>query len=117
MKEKRIGVQAAIEPPVAGLSGSEAFGALLDRPLLATVSINWETVTWIGLIIVAFALRIYNVGVRAMSHDESLHALYSYYLYNEGRYEHNPMMHGPALFHIDALVYFLFGDSDTTARL
>ncbi|MFN8494178.1 MAG: TIGR03663 family protein [Caldilineaceae bacterium] len=117
MKEKRIVTQAALEPSVGSLSSGEAVGALLDRPLLATVRINWETVTWIGLLIVAFALRIYDVGVRAMSHDESLHALYSYYLYNEGRYEHNPMMHGPFLFHINALVYFLFGDSDTTARL
>jgi uncharacterized protein (TIGR03663 family) len=52
-----------------------------------------------------------------MSHDESLHALYSYYLYNGSGYTHNPMMHGPFLFHANALIYFLFGDTDFTARI
>ena len=52
-----------------------------------------------------------------MSHDESLHALYSYYLYNGAGYTHNPMMHGPFLFHANALIYFLFGDTDFTARI
>ena len=52
-----------------------------------------------------------------MSHDESLHSLYSYYLYANGNYDHNPMMHGPLLFHMNAFIYFLFGDSDFTARL
>ena len=27
------------------------------------------------------------------------------------------MMHGPFLFHLNTLIYFLFGDNDTTARL
>ncbi len=118
MKEKPMLTQAATEPAVTGGSGaSETLNGLLDRPLLSAVRINWETVTWVGLIVVAFALRVYDLGTRAMSHDESLHALYSYYLYNEGRYEHNPMMHGPFLFHINSLLYFLFGDNDATARL
>lgn len=91
--------------------------ALLDRPLAALVSLNWETVAWIALLVVAAVTRFYDLGVRAMSHDESLHALYSYYLYDAGNYEHNPMMHGPFLFHANALMYFLFGVSDYTARI
>lgn len=90
---------------------------LLDRSLLSLVRVNWETVAWVLLFVVGATARFVNLGVRAMSHDESLHALYSYYLYNAGNYEHNPMMHGPLLFHMNALVYFLFGDNDTTARL
>ena len=57
------------------------------------------------------------LGVRAMSHDESLHTLYAYYLYANGNYDHNPMMHGPFRYHLTAFMYFLFGDSDFTARL
>lgn len=91
--------------------------SLLDRPVLSLVRVNWETVAWALLFIVGGIARFYHLGVRAMSHDESLHSLYSYYLYNAGNYEHNPMMHGPFLFHVNALVYFLFGDNDTTARL
>ena len=67
MKEKRIGAQAVLEPVVSGVSSGEALTAFLDRPLLTMVRINWETVTWLALLITAFALRLYDVGVRAMS--------------------------------------------------
>jgi predicted membrane-bound mannosyltransferase/DNA-binding beta-propeller fold protein YncE len=77
---------------------------------------NWELVAWALLIVLAFVTRFYDLGVRAMSHDESLHALYSYYLYDAGNYEHNPMMHGPLLFHLNAFFYTLFGATDATAR-
>jgi len=91
--------------------------SLLDRSLFTVLNLNWELIAWVLIIVVAAVLRFVDVGTRAMSHDESLHALYSYYLYDNGKYEHNPMMHGPLLFHMDALAYFLFGDNDTTARL
>lgn len=91
--------------------------AWLDRSLLSLARINWETIAWAILLIVAAVARFYDLGTRAMSHDESLHSLYAYYLYDRGNYEHNPMMHGPFRYHLTALVYFLFGDSDTTARL
>lgn len=89
----------------------------LDRPLTAVVAASWETLAWITIFLVAIVSRLYMLGVRAMSHDESLHALYAYYLYANGNYDHNPMMHGPFRYHVTALTYFLFGDSDFTARL
>lgn len=94
-----------------------AESSLLDRSIFAVMQLNWEMIAWVALLIVAASLRFVDVGTRAMSHDESLHALYSYYLYDNGKYEHNPMMHGPLLFHMNAIAYFLFGDNDTTARL
>jgi uncharacterized protein (TIGR03663 family) len=97
-----------------GTDQSERF---LDRPLADMVKLDWENVAWILLIIVAIATRFYALGVRAMSHDESLHTLYSYYLYDAGNYDHNPMMHGPFLFHANALIYSLFGHTDATARI
>ncbi len=90
---------------------------LLDRPLSTLIRWDWETVAWIGLMVLAIVTRFYDLGTRAMSHDESLHALYSYYLYDAGNYDHNPMMHGPLLFHLNAVLYFLFGVSDVTARI
>ncbi len=91
--------------------------SLLDRSLSDLIRFDWETVAWILLFVVAAITRFYDLGARAMSHDESLHTLYSYYLYDAGNYEHNPMMHGPFLFHANALIYTLFGDTDTTARI
>lgn len=89
----------------------------LDRPLNLAVRVNWETVAWVGLLTLAFVTRFYGLGARVMSHDESLHAVFSYDLYSKGTYQHNPMMHGPLLFHINAFFYFLFGVTDATTRL
>lgn len=69
------------------------------------------------LAIIGLALRFYDVGSRAFHHDESLHAVYSWYLYVGRGYIHDPLMHGPYQFHFPALLYFLFGDSNVTARL
>ncbi len=106
-----------VQREAAELSTPAPSGGLLDRPLAARLRLSWETAAWALLVLVAFVARIYDVGARAMSHDESLHSIYSYYLYNSGNYEHNPMMHGPMLYHMNALTYFLFGVNDATARL
>jgi len=78
---------------------------------------NLPTLLWFVLLIVAAATRLWDVGARTMSHDEALHAYYSWRLYAGQGYLHNPLMHGPFLFHATALVYTLFGASDTAARL
>lgn len=93
---------------------SESF---LDSNLLTTLRANWETVAWAGILVVALVSRFYALGDRGMSHDESLHAVYSLDLYRNGSYQHNPMMHGPFLFHANAFIYLLFGVSDATARV
>ena len=80
-------------------------------------SLNREALLWAGVVLVALLVRLIGLGSRGMSHDESLHALYSYYLYSRGEYVHDPMMHGPLLFHTNALVYLLLGVSDFTTRL
>ena len=65
----------------------------------------------------ALALRLFELGVRAMHHDESLHATFAWY-FAEGRgYEHNPLMHGPVLFNALAAFFVVAGDSEVTARL
>jgi uncharacterized protein (TIGR03663 family) len=87
----------------------------LDRPLLA--AINWEMALYVALIIVAIVSRFWDLGVRVMSHDESLHTYFSYNLATGKGFAHTPLMHGPFLFHITALVYFLFGDTDFTSRI
>jgi uncharacterized protein (TIGR03663 family) len=76
-----------------------------------------ETAAWGLLIIAALVFRLAGLGYRAMSHDESLHALYSWYLSNGLNYRHDPMMHGPLLFHLNGLVYTLLPVNDFTARL
>ena len=89
----------------------------LDRPLTKALTLNWERVFWAMLVIMALVSRFWDLGARGMSHDGSLHALYSWKLYRGEGYAHDPMMHGPFLYHFNALIYFLFGVSDYTARI
>ena len=90
----------------------------LDRPLSNHFpSINIEVLLFVLIAILAAFSRFYDLGVRVMSHDESLHTYFSWLLAQGSGYQHNPMMHGPLQFHLLALTYFLFGASDFTARL
>ncbi|MBK9715858.1 MAG: TIGR03663 family protein [Kouleothrix sp.] len=93
--------------------------------------------SWINLEVIAFGLlmmlsvlaHLWALDVKAMHHDESIHAWSSWRLYTAagafncagGRvaasYCYDPVYHGPALYHLTALSYFLFGDGEWQARL
>lgn len=79
--------------------------------------LNWEVVVFIVILLLAIFTRFYVLGDRVMSHDESLHTRFSYNLYSEGNFNHTPLMHGPILFHANALAYYLFGDNDFSGRV
>jgi uncharacterized protein (TIGR03663 family) len=89
----------------------------LETPLSTLFTLNWELVLYSVILVLALTTRFYDLGARVMSHDESLHTLYSWNLYAGKGYQHDPLMHGPFLFHTTALMYFLFGDNDFTARM
>lgn len=75
-----------------------------------------ELPAWALLALVTLWSRFAGLGERVMGHDESLHAYYSY-LTSLGRvFEHDPVMHGPLLFHLNAVVFRLFGHGDAIAR-
>lgn len=95
----------------------EREAAWLDRPLLASITVNWELVIFLSLIALMVVTRFYDLGARVMSHDESLHTYYSWLLYRGRGFTHTPLMHGPLQFHLIGLSYFLFGDNDLTARI
>ena len=78
---------------------------------------RWELWAYVGLLLVALGIRLWDLGAQAIHHDESLHAVYSWYLAEGRGYVHNPLMHGPFQFAGTALLYKLFGASDATARL
>ncbi len=90
---------------------------LLNKPLGSLIRLDWEKTLYIILIILALTTRLWGLGDRVQSHDESLHTQYSWYLYVGRGFQHTPMMHGPFLFHATAFSYFLLGDNDLTARL
>lgn len=88
-----------------------------SRPMAAVRSITLEHALWAILIVAAILTRFWDLGYRALHHDESLHAYYSWgFSTGDIPYVHNPLMHGPFLFHANALIYQLFGVSDATSR-
>ncbi len=89
----------------------------LVRALQRAYTLNWEWIAYGLLFVAAVLTRFLELGARVMSHDESLHTYYSWRLFEFGEFSHTPLMHGPLLFHMTAFFYYLFGDSDFTARM
>lgn len=79
--------------------------------------LEWQTVAYFAVFLVALFTRFYDLGAKPLHHDESIHAYYSYKLFKLEGYQYDPTYHGPFLYHANALVYFLFGDSDYTCRV
>jgi predicted membrane-bound mannosyltransferase/DNA-binding beta-propeller fold protein YncE len=92
--------------------------AWLDRPVFSF----WPRFTIYHLIvslilITAILSRFIMLGARVMSHDETNHVVPSYTFYQGGGYLYDPVSHGPLQFHLIALSFTLFGDSDFSARI
>ncbi len=107
----------AAEPPRADRARRRARTGPTIAERWAAFRWDWEAVGWLVVIALAVVSRLVFLGERAMSHDESLHTFYSWQLAVGKGYRHDPMMHGPILYHWTALMYLLFGVSDFTARL
>ena len=69
------------------------------------------------ILIIAVLSRFIMLGERVMSHDEVNHVVPAYTYYTGGGYRYDPVTHGPLQFHLIALSYTLFGDSDFSARI
>jgi uncharacterized protein (TIGR03663 family) len=105
-------------PTVAPAAAPRPAPAWLDRPFWPLIRLDGERWLYAGLVFFAVLTRFWDLGSRAQHHDESLHDVYSYYLFEGGKYIHDPLMHGPFQFHGIAASYFLFGGAnDITARL
>jgi predicted membrane-bound mannosyltransferase/DNA-binding beta-propeller fold protein YncE len=89
----------------------------LDRPFFSLFTLNLEFVLFVVIMLGAIFTRFYLLEPRVMSHDETSHVYFSWLLEQGRGYAHDPVTHGPFQFHIVALSYFLFGDSDFTARI
>lgn len=100
--------------PVASYTPRARRPAHVER---LTLRVRLEGLLYIVLGVLAALTRLWDLSSRAEHHDESLHAYFSWLYYVGDGYIHDPLMHGPSLFHSNALAYFLFGDNDYTSRL
>src|SRR4030042_6641433 len=88
-----------------------------DHLIVSFPGISIEKIIFAVILIIAIFTRFYLLEPRVMSHDETSHTYFSWLFYKGLGYAHDPVTHGPMQFHLVALSYFLFGDSDTTARI
>jgi uncharacterized protein (TIGR03663 family) len=95
----------------------KSLAGLLDVPVLSLFHLNLEMCIYVLIATVAVVACFYNLGERVLSHDECVHSLYSRELYVGLGFEHDPWRHGPFLYHINALIFALFGVSDYTTRV
>lgn len=97
---------------------TEPQSSWLDYPIVRSVLINREILLFALVLLLAIISRFYILGDRVMSHDETIHVYHNAWsLFTGEGYRHDPLSHGPFQTHIVALAYFLFGDSDLSARI
>lgn len=75
-----------------------------------------ETALYGLFVVLALLSRFLQLGAKTLHHDESLHAYYSWLYATGAGYRHDPLMHGPLLFHLNALVYLLVGATNASSR-
>jgi uncharacterized protein (TIGR03663 family) len=102
--------------------------SILDRRL-GIAGIDTEKLLYALLFLLSVFLHIWQLDVKAMHHDESIHAWMSYKFFNgigpftcagggqSDTYCYDPVYHGPSLYVLTLLSYFLFGVGDAQARL
>jgi uncharacterized protein (TIGR03663 family) len=104
----------------------------LDRTF-EMARLNWEVVAFAAIMAITVLTRLIDLGSRAMHHDESIHAYFSNYFLRSGDYTvdlvspgpgqrdtgggYDPTYHGPFLYHITGLGFYLFGVTEAISRL
>jgi predicted membrane-bound mannosyltransferase/DNA-binding beta-propeller fold protein YncE len=101
------------------MTSSNNSSSWLDREIIQEPAklFRVENILIVIILLLAVLSRFVMLGERVMSHDEVNHVVPSYELYQGRGYRHDPVTHGPFQFHIVALSYFLFGDSDYSSRV
>ncbi len=72
---------------------------------------------FIGIMLLALLLRLWELGGRTMHYDEAIHVVYAWRLSNFEEYIHSPWMHGPFQIELVAFLLWVLGDSAFSARL
>ncbi len=88
----------------------------IERLFAKRIDVNWELVAYLAIFAAAFALRFWDLGSRALHHDESIHAKWAWDL-SQGNYRHSPVFHGPLLYFVQGFTFLVFTATDYTARI
>jgi uncharacterized protein (TIGR03663 family) len=103
-----------LSEPMGLRTGDES---LLNRAASVRVRVDRLVLAFATIITAGAIMRFWDLGSRALHHDESLHAEKALELFRGQGYNHEAWMHGPFQFFGTAFSYFLFGVTDYTARI
>ncbi|HEU5316068.1 MAG TPA: flippase activity-associated protein Agl23, partial [Chloroflexota bacterium] len=103
--------------PTAAVTGADlTLGQWLGRRWLCGLT-YWQSILVVLLMVALFLTRFYDLGDRAMHHDESMHAKFAWDTFHGSPvYKYNPLLHGPFQFLSVATSFWLFGATEATAR-
>jgi 4-amino-4-deoxy-L-arabinose transferase-like glycosyltransferase len=82
-----------------------------------TVNLGWVELGFLALLAVALGLRLWGLDGRAVHYDEAIHLQAAWRLAEGHEFLHSPWMHGPFQVEYTALILWIFGDTDFTARM
>ena len=85
--------------------------------LASRVHLGWTEAGFLALVLGALGLRLWELDGRAMHYDEAIHLQAAWRLAQGHEYLHSAWMHGPFQIEFTALIFWMFGDTDFTARL
>ncbi len=110
--------QAALDEP------GQPEAVSLSGDIAGTRVTRLEWAIYGAFTLIGALMRFWDLGSRALHHDESLHATYSWYLWEKITganpsmdYHYDPMMHGPYQFHLNAFFMLIFGPNAAAARM
>ena len=109
------GAQATAVGLPADVAVELTLGQWLSRRWLYGLT-YWQVIAVLLLAIALVLTRFYDLGARAMHHDESMHAKFAWDTYKGQVYKYNPLLHGPFQFLSVAGSFWLFGATEATAR-
>lgn len=102
--------RAAIPAPSLGEMAAPLVDWLRAQPsrLWGVIrNLSMEQWAWFAVLVVATALRFWDLGAKPLHHDESMHAFYSLlFARDPSSYAYDPLLHGPFQFHAEG---FMFG--------
>lgn len=96
-----------LNQPALNIDETRAVTTRWSQLLSQVFPVTWERLLvgfFVGMAVVS---RLWSLGARVTSHDESLHTYYSWLLATGKGFAHNPMMHGPCLFDLIVSTWIL----------
>ena len=98
-------------------SGTPNISGPRRSTLTLTLNLGWVEAGFLAVLMLALGLRLWELDGRVMHYDEAIHLQAAWRLSQGHEFVHSAWMHGPFQVEFTALILWIFGDTDFTARM